>query len=58
MARLPLLAATVRRLMARPNVASALVSLWMYDRAPSEGRSHTPPALHGKRRASQPRRVF
>ena len=56
MASLPLLEATVRRLMGRPRSPSGSDSLWVYDSVPSEGGRPLPRAILDQRRALQPTR--
>ena len=54
MASLPLLEATVRRLMGRPRSPQGSDSLWVYDRAPSEGGRTTPRAVRDQHHTLQP----
>jgi hypothetical protein len=54
MASLPLLEATVRRLMGRPRSPPGSDSLWVYDLAPSEGRRTTPRAVRDRHQTLQP----
>ena len=56
MVSLPLLEATVRRLMGRPRSPQGSDSLWVYDRAPSEGGRTTPRAVRDQHQTSQPMR--
>ena len=56
MASLPLLEATVRRLMGRPRSPSVSDSLWVYDRVPSEGGRPLPRAVRDQHQTSQPMR--
>ena len=56
MVSLPLLEATVRRLMGRPRSPQGSDSLWVYDRAPSEGGRTTPRAVRDQHQTLQPMR--